>query len=198
MPTKEQILHAARGVIQTQGLSRATTREIARAAGCAEGSIYKHFADKDDLLICALQDVAPPFFMLLGSLESRAGQRTVKANLEEIAREAVPFFSSVLPVSATLFSHPDLLVDYRKLMKENDVGPQRVYELLSSYVRAEQKLGRITPKAKPPAVAALLMGACYQFAALKHLLEPGLMPLEEDRFPGEVVRTLLEGLTPRT
>ncbi len=194
LPTKESILEAAKTVIRTQGLSKATTREIAKQAGCAEGSIYKHFRDKSDLFVTALQDSAPPFLLLMKSLESRAGERTVRANLEEVAREAANFFGDVMPISATLFSQPELLADHRRALKEKGAGPQRAYAAVAAYVRAEQKLGRINPKAKPLGAAALLLGACYQHAFLRHLLDEDMVPISDDKFPSEIVRSLLEGL----
>ena len=42
---REQILGAATRVFADKGFSRATTREVARAAGVSEGTIYNYFED---------------------------------------------------------------------------------------------------------------------------------------------------------
>jgi AcrR family transcriptional regulator len=47
--TRQRILAAAREVMLEQGLVRATTREIARAADVSEGTLYNHFANKQEL-----------------------------------------------------------------------------------------------------------------------------------------------------
>jgi AcrR family transcriptional regulator len=44
------ILAAARQVFVEKGLRRATTHDVARAAGVPVGSIYTYFADKDELI----------------------------------------------------------------------------------------------------------------------------------------------------
>jgi AcrR family transcriptional regulator len=44
--TKQCILDATERIISKRGLSRATTKEIAKAAGCAEGTLYVHFPDQ--------------------------------------------------------------------------------------------------------------------------------------------------------
>ncbi|MHB9022560.1 MAG: TetR/AcrR family transcriptional regulator [Armatimonadota bacterium] len=45
-----EIISAAVGLFARQGFERTTTREIAAAAGIAEGTIYKYFASKQDIL----------------------------------------------------------------------------------------------------------------------------------------------------
>src|SRR5215217_8504245 len=50
-----QILEAARRVFAERGFRRATTREVARAAGVSEGTIYNYFEDKDALLMAILE-----------------------------------------------------------------------------------------------------------------------------------------------
>ena len=44
--TRQALIDAALEVFLQRGFARATTREIAQTAGVAEGTIYRHFADK--------------------------------------------------------------------------------------------------------------------------------------------------------
>ena len=46
-PARRRILDAALNLIQRRGIGRITTREIAVAAGAAEGSLFKNFGDKN-------------------------------------------------------------------------------------------------------------------------------------------------------
>ena len=52
---RQQILDAARDVFTREGYSDATTAEIARTAGIAEGTIYNYFSSKRDLLTALLK-----------------------------------------------------------------------------------------------------------------------------------------------
>src|SRR5690242_6001385 len=47
---RNQILDAAQRVFAAQGFHGATVRDVARAAGVADGTIYNYFASKTDLL----------------------------------------------------------------------------------------------------------------------------------------------------
>lgn len=49
--TKEKLLRAALRIGARDGLEAATTSAIAAEAGVAEGTLYRHFPAKDDLLI---------------------------------------------------------------------------------------------------------------------------------------------------
>jgi len=52
---RQDILEAALIVFAGNGYNGATTAEIARAAGIAEGTIFRHFATKKELLIAVLE-----------------------------------------------------------------------------------------------------------------------------------------------
>ena len=51
LSTKDKLLRAALEIVARDGFEAATTAAIASAAGVAEGTLYRHFPSKDDLLI---------------------------------------------------------------------------------------------------------------------------------------------------
>lgn len=53
--TRERILAAALKLFAEKGYEGATTKEIAREAGYAEGTIYRHFQDKKDLFLACIE-----------------------------------------------------------------------------------------------------------------------------------------------
>jgi AcrR family transcriptional regulator len=55
---RQQILQAAVGLFARQGFARTTTKEIAREAQIAEGTIYLYFPNKQDLLFSFLESKA--------------------------------------------------------------------------------------------------------------------------------------------
>ncbi|MEW8977859.1 MAG: TetR/AcrR family transcriptional regulator [Symbiobacterium sp.] len=55
--TRRRILDAALDLISERGYNGATTAEIARRAGVAEGTIYRYFKDKKELFIACVEPV---------------------------------------------------------------------------------------------------------------------------------------------
>lgn len=53
--TRQQILYAAAHLFRDQGYAMTTLRQIADATGIKAGSIYYHFASKDDMLLEVLE-----------------------------------------------------------------------------------------------------------------------------------------------
>ena len=116
--TRAQLVDAAERVLRSKGLARATTKEIAREAGCAEGTLYLHFADKLDLVRAVHEKLLPAFIEAARHLPGRAGTRTVEENLTELARSALRLYRDMLPVGSSLFADPELLRRFRARLAE--------------------------------------------------------------------------------
>jgi AcrR family transcriptional regulator len=193
--TRRRLVDAAERVIRAKGLARATTKEIAREAGCAEGTLYLHFADKLDLIRAVQEQLLPTFVDLLLRLPGKAGTRTVAANLTEVAEQALALYRDFLAVNAGVFADPELLERLRRLLRERGDGPQRAYDPIVAYLEAEQALGRVAAGADPLAAAVLLLGGCQQHVFVEQLVGADRHPLADRPSPAaSLVRTLLAGL----
>lgn len=181
-------------VVHTIGLANTTTREIAQAAGLSEAALYKHFDDKADLFLCVLRERLPDLFAALRDLPHRVGQRTVRANLEDLTRVALAFYRDSAPFAASLFSRPELLARYQEHLRATGGGPHRARDLLVDYLRAEQRIGRVAPDANPQIAAVALIGACLQRAFFGGLVGSPTTPEDDERFVREVVRFVLRAL----
>jgi AcrR family transcriptional regulator len=169
--TRDRILDAAAEVIDRLGLARATTKEIARAAGLSEGSLYKHFRDKEELFTQVQLERMPAFFEYVRGLPDRAGEATVRTNITTFARAALDHYRQTFPIAASLFADPRLLAAQRDALRRVNGGPHIANASLAAYLRAEQQRGRVRAEANPDAAAALLVGACFQLAFLDHYAE---------------------------
>lgn len=193
--TRAQILKAARRTLETKGLLGASTREIAREAGVADGTLYVHFADRIELFLALLQEYLPPFVEPLRRLERLAGQRTVRANLIDVVEGALYWFEKLLPLFASLAADPSLQAAFRERLKERDEGPHLSVAALEDYLTAEQKLGRVHPEANPRASAVLLFGACQYWVSIVQGLGNDLGFTRSD-FVKDIVQSLMIGLEP--
>ena len=194
MTTRDQIVDAADRVMRTLGLARATTREIARAAGFSEATLYKHFRDKEELFLCVLRERFPPFIATLEQLSERVGRGPVRETLTAVASAAMVFYAQVIPMAASLFSEPGLLARHREGLRRGGGGPHQGNKALAAYLRAEQGLGRVSGRVNPEAAAALLLGACFQRAFLRDFVGEESVNQSDEQFAEDLVQALLGGV----
>ncbi|MEU2428707.1 TetR family transcriptional regulator [Streptomyces sp. NPDC007861] len=193
-PARERILDAAHRLMLTVGLTRATTKAIAAAADCSEAALYKHFASKEELFVNVLKERLPELDPLLRRLDAAPGERSVEANLTDIARQAALFYAEVFPIAASLYAEPSLKARHDDAMRAMGVGPHRPIEALDAYLRAERAAGRVAADADTFAAASLLLGACAQRAFAYKATAGGEPPQSLDDFAAGIVRMLLRGL----
>lgn len=87
--TRERILAAAEPLFIELGYHRTTTKKLARAAGVAEGTLYLHFAHKDELLF-----------------------RVLEANLQRFLAEIAPRLHPARPVEENLRAFLDVMLGH--------------------------------------------------------------------------------------
>ncbi|MGD3110055.1 TetR/AcrR family transcriptional regulator [Streptomyces sp. YGL11-2] len=201
--TRSRILDAAAALMASVGLTRTTTKQIAKEAGCSEAALYKHFRNKEEIFVRVLHERVPRFSEALAELPDRArDERGPAALLQEVTLTAVRFYRRTFPIAASLFASPELLATHRRKLDElGSVGPHTAGRQLAAYLEAERKLGRIASAVDPDAAANLLIGACFHRAFLDLFFDgeapaDALRPESEEEFAAETVRALLGGLTP--
>ncbi|MFF2329984.1 MULTISPECIES: TetR/AcrR family transcriptional regulator [unclassified Streptomyces] len=195
-PARVRIIDAAHRLMLTIGLARATTKEIARAAGCSEAALYKHFPSKEELFVAVLKERLPRLDPLLKRLlvSPGAGERTVEQNLTEIARQAALFYEQSFPIAASLYAEPRLKERHNAVMRELGTGPHMPLRGLDAYLRSEQAAGRVRADADTYAAASLLLGACAQRAFAYEATESGGPPQTLDDFAASVAGALIRGI----
>jgi AcrR family transcriptional regulator len=194
MRTRRYILEAAERMLQTKGLARLTNKEIAEAAGCAEGTLYNHFDTKEALILAAIEENQPDLLAVVG--DDRIGEHSIEENVREIALAAIRYYRKLVPLTTALFADMDLLAHFRLWVQEHRGGPLKIYERVARYVAAEQRLGRLKPDIEPFSFAALLIGTCHQYVFIQYFQGQDPFPVSEGQFVAGIVQTLLQGGTP--
>jgi AcrR family transcriptional regulator len=194
--TRDRILDAAADVMTRLGLARATTKEIARAAGCSEALLYKHFREKEEIFLGVLKNRLPNLTATLATLPGKAGTGSVRERLIEVVDLAVRFYEGGLAIGSSMLGDPELVRRHRDWLVSRGVGPQMANRWLADYLRAEQKEGRVAGGVDADAAAALLLGASYQRAFLLRLMGEEPLSPQSAEFAGSVVDAALRGLDP--
>jgi AcrR family transcriptional regulator len=188
-----QILEAARAVFLERGFA-ATTAEVARKAGVAEGSIFKRWATKQELFYAALTpDTEEPAW--LQTLAQRAGRGDMVETLSDVAMEAIGFFRTLLPLFMMCWSNPSATGVPTPLDVPNS-KPVRILKKLAGYFEAEMSAGRMARR-DAEVVARTFIGAIQNFAFLE-LIDRNHeeLPLPAEMFVRGLVHLLWHGVSP--
>src|SRR5262250_2090264 len=143
--TRDQIVTATRKLIEDRGVAHITSKHIAKAAGCAEGTIFRYFARKEDLLLAAVMASFPP---LREALESIRGG-TPRDRLQRLALNVIQFFEQITPAAVAVLSDAELTRRHRETMREHNGGPQRLYMAVSRFIESEQARGALHADLSP-------------------------------------------------
>ncbi|MEV1158834.1 helix-turn-helix domain-containing protein [Micromonospora chokoriensis] len=194
---RDHLIATAERLIAERGAGRLTVRDIARAAGVADGVLYNHFVDKEELLAYALQAHLRSAERVAGAPPGQAGTGTVEANLRAYLIWALALHAAVLPAFAGLLDQRAVLTRLAELSQPAAADlPVRV--AVVDYLRAEQRLGRVAPHARVDAVAALVVGVCHDLVLQRLLHTEGAPPELPDADIDDLVVTLLHGVAPAT
>jgi AcrR family transcriptional regulator len=174
----------------------ASTREIAREAGVADGTLYVHFVDRIELFIALIQEHLPPYVEPLKRLNGLVGRRTVRANLAEVFAGALTWYEQLLPVFGAISADRELCQALRQRLAERDEGPHLAIQALERYLLAEQKLGRVNPKSDVKAAVLMLYGAAHYWASVSPWVN-GHLSYSHERITKDVLKSLMTGLDPK-
>ncbi|HUG15856.1 MAG TPA: TetR/AcrR family transcriptional regulator [Thermomicrobiales bacterium] len=154
--TRAAILEAARDLFVSDGFERASIRRIAERAGCAHGTLYLYFRDKDDLL---QQLIEEQFVLLQGRL--RALPRTL-GTWERLRETAV----TILRFGLEMPDHFHLIMSTRPSHAPDDdrrlstMADEMSAFLIDGVVRAagRRQLRSGSPQMEAHALLALIHG----------------------------------------
>jgi len=194
---RQNIINATIGLLQTKGLARLTTREIARKAKVAEGLIYHHFKDKAELVHDVVEQRMHDVKNVLQSLPLQVGLRTLSENLEEVLSVVYRSHYEIVPIVCSVFADHQLRARMREIMKEREVGPQHAIDGLAVYLAAEQRLGRMAKTVIPQVAAKCLWMISIQTAMDDQLMEQKHNAARICLEIRQYVQTMMAGLEPR-
>ena len=189
---RTQIVTATRKLIEDRGIAETTTKQIAKAAGCAEGTIFRHFARKEDLLLAA---VMASFPSLRESLMSISGG-TPRERLQRLARNVIRFFEQITPAAVAVLSDAELTRRHRDTMREHNGGPQRIYMAVSRFIESEQARGAVHAGLSSAHISSALLGPCFFRVFTRLSLGKNSLEITDEEFVAGLVDTLWDGLRP--
>jgi AcrR family transcriptional regulator len=189
----ERILEAARAVFLEHGLA-ATTAEVAKRAGVAEGSIFKRFATKAELFKAAMKvDFEDPDF--LRTLVAARDEDDPRETLFLVGMQAVGFFRRLMPMVMLQFGTGKKVGIPEQLIGPN-APPLRALKTLATFVDRQIRAGRMR-KHEPEIVARMLLGSIQSYVFFEIVLRAQQkMPLPVEEYLRGLIDVLWTGVEP--
>lgn len=186
---REEILQAAVRLFAERGYGRTTTREIARAAGISEGTIYTYFGSKQDLLFSFIEEAAVhPLSSLMASVE-RAGDEEV---FRTFLRDRFEVWQRNLPLLKVVFSEALFNRDLARALYTRVVGPATEY--LRRFVSQRVCEGSYRP-VNPDLAVSAFAGNLFTFNLLwGELFREHAEPLSREETINTLVTLFLSGI----
>src|SRR4051812_29773859 len=136
---RDHLIAVAARLIGERSGTPLTVRDIAREAKVADGVLYNHFHDKEELLGYALAAHIHDVMISLDQLP-QPGDATVEANVRVYLERGLDVLTRILPAFASFLTQPGVVAHVRPMLA--GAGPG-LPNLLTAYFAGEQELGRI-------------------------------------------------------
>lgn len=184
-----QILMGAAQVFAQKGYHKATTREIAKAAGISEGTIYNYFSHKRELLAALIELVgAPPLKNIVVDNPPDEPKELFRAVLQDRYRLVQERGHFLVPILAEVFVDAGLRVElYRRTILQ-------LTRYVEQYIQDQIEAGRFR-QMDPFIVTRSLVGALLINAAFKLTeLDPRYKNVSADAMVEQILSLFMDGL----
>ena len=186
---RDQILMGAAQVFSEKGFHKATTKEVARAAGVSEGTIYNYFENKRELLLAMIELIGAqtlrPLVQNQQDTDPKRFLTTLMLDRYRLVHDQGHFLA---PIVAEIFAD----VELREAVYHQVAQP--VITHVEQYFQANIEAGKLRPF-NPLIVSRSLIGAMMLNSALKVTnLDPRYETFSPEAMIEEIIALFFEGL----
>lgn len=177
---RRRILDAALACFDAKGVAATTVEDICSAAGLSVGSVYHHFAGKDDIFSGLVHEATVEY--LAGIVEALEGGKSLRESLGRLVRLHVRWLEDRPALTR-------LMLQWEEAERGLPAGREHYREsseAIGAWLRREARAGRIR-RMEPDLYSTLLMGPLMEYARQR---SAGLTSAS----PKVIERGLLEGL----
>ena len=186
---RQQILMGAAQVFAQKGFHKATTKEIAAAAGVSEGTIYNYFNNKRDLLLAMVEMFTTQSFKNIVLDHPPANPREFLTTILRDRYQLVQERGHIIaPLLAEIFTD----VTLREAVYNQILKP--LAGLMEQYMQYQTESGNFRP-INPVVITRALIGTMVLNVGLKFTgLDPRYNDISADALIDEIVSLFLNGV----
>lgn len=199
---QKKIFLAAIEIFAQKGFSAATTIEISKKAGVAEGLIFKHFKSKKELLLRLVSPILEKFFapLTLRRLQTMVFSQkftSLEQFLTAVFEERIEFVRSNKNLMRIILQEAFVTLEVRSLLER--VFRQRVAPLIQEHLKKFQDAGMISKEIPISSAFRLVAVNLAGFVLLTEIFYP---PKPEDGWDQETelkrtIEFIARGLAPK-
>jgi AcrR family transcriptional regulator len=184
-----QILVGASQVFAEKGYHQATTKEIAKAAGVSEGTIYNYFANKRDLLVAMVNAIGLQSVReIMIDVSPDKPEEFLKAVLKDRFEISKQFGNQMAPLIAEMFTDAEM----REIIYTQIAMP--IAGRMEKFIQTNIETGRFRP-VNPVITTRCFVGGVFINFALKFSgLDKRYNEISEDELIDQLVSNFLSGL----
>jgi len=186
---RNQILMGAAQVFSEKGYHQATTKEIAKAAGVAEGTIYNYFQNKRELLVAMIDVIGMQSVRnIVADHPPEDPREYLTAVLKDRYQFAANHGNRMVPIIAEMLTDEEL----RATVYNRIAMP--LASLIESFVQANVNAGRFRPVDPMITTRSFVGSLLINFALKISGLDTRYTEISEDKLIEQLVSNFLDGL----
>lgn len=190
--TRLKIREAAIKLFSEKGFEGTATREIAAEAGVAEGTIFRYFPAKNDILLNIAEEVLPR--MSISSMEStfqRYKDREADEILKAFLKERMELFKENFELIKIIWIEAQFKPDLLQVHFEKTVRP--TLALIEDYISLEIEKG-VFRELDPVITARAVMGTFFAHFFLNEIFTMGKKLTDIEKELDEHIDIILNGI----
>lgn len=167
--TRERLLDAAAQLFAERGYARATTRDLAAAAGVNEVTLFRHFGSKKNLFAAVIERYASPG--LNAALEIRPGA-DYRRDLMAMGHQVLALMLERRDAMRLMLCEAENFPEVGEVLARN---PRRLRRTLAGYLQLAMDRGEVR-QLHPEAAAQAFWGMFFAYSVSLGLLDEGVSP----------------------
>lgn len=198
---EKRILEAAITISNEKGFSSTTTSEIAKRAGIAEGTIFRYFKTKKDIIhgimLQALKVTSDK--ILLNSLTDifkNKEQKDLRAILKDILVDRLGLVQKFFPMFRVLVSEVLFHQDMREVIYNNLIN--KMEQEIMEFYKIMAARGQVRTDIDPMLIMRNIIGSFIAFIAQKMLFTENFNLSEAEKEIDDMITLIIDGISPQS